>query len=143
MKKVIGLPTETNKKLVDLIKKTKINNYYIRNQADFRKRIVEDVKFDDDVLDVGKGMRDKFTNLKSKKITTIDVNDFGDYPDIIYDICSDPDENLVEKFDKIICLAVLEHVYDPFAAVKNIRKNAQRKWCFVWLCSLLILLPRS
>ena len=53
MKKVIGLPTETNQKLVDLIKKTKINNYYIRNQADFRKRIVEDVKFDDDVLDVG------------------------------------------------------------------------------------------
>ena len=122
MKKVIGIPTETNQKLVDLIKRTKINNYYIRNQADFRKRIVEDVKFDDDVLDVGKGMRDKFTNLKSKKITTIDVNDFGDYPDIIYDICSDPDENLVEKFDKIICLAVLEHVYDPFAAVKNIRK---------------------
>ena len=67
-------------------------------------------------------MRDKFKNLKSEKITTIDVNDFGDYPDIIYDICSDPDENLVEKFDKIICLAVLEHVYDPFAAVKNIRK---------------------
>ena len=122
MKKVIGTPTETNQKLVDLIKRTKINNYYIRNQADFRKRIVEDVKFDDFVLDVGKGMRDKFKNLKSKKITTIDVNDFGDYPDIIYDICSDPDENLVEKFDKIICLAVLEHVYDPFAAVKNIRK---------------------
>ena len=73
------------------------------------------------MLDVGKGMRDKFKNLKSEKITTIDVNDFGD-PDIIYDICSDPDENLVEKFDKIICLAVLEHVYDPFAAVKNIRK---------------------
>ena len=65
-------------------------------------------------------MRDKFINIKSK-ISTLDVNDFGDYPDIIYDICSESDETLVEKFDKIICIAVLEHVYDPFQAVKNIR----------------------
>ena len=73
------------------------------------------------MLDIGKGMRDKFANIKSKSITTVDVNDFGDYPDIIYDICSDPDEAFIEKFDKIICLAVLEHVYDPFQAVKNIK----------------------
>ena len=66
-------------------------------------------------------MRDKFSKIRSKKITTIDVNDFGDYPDIIYDICSDLDESLIAKFDKIICLAVLEHVYDPFQAVKNIK----------------------
>ena len=31
-------------------------------------------------------MRDKFKNLKSKKITTIDVNDFVDYPDIKMEI---------------------------------------------------------
>ncbi len=121
MKKIIGQPTQTNTKLIELIKKTKINNYYIKNQADFRNRIVEDIEPNDDVLDIGKGMRNKFVNIKSKKITTVDVNDFGDYPDIIYDICSDPDQILVEKFDKIICLAVLEHVYDPFQAVKNIK----------------------
>ena len=83
-------------------------------------------------------MRDKFTNLKSKKITTIDVNDFGDYPDIIY-ICSDPDENLVEKFDKIICLAVLEHVYDPFAAVKNIEKCLKKMVFYTAMCLLILL----
>ncbi len=121
MKKIIGQPIQTNTKLIELIKKTKINNYYIKNQADFRNRIVEDIGLNDDVLDIGKGMRNKFVNIKSKKITTVDVNDFGDYPDIIYDICSDPDQILVEKFDKIICLAVLEHVYDPFQAVKNIK----------------------
>ena len=121
MKKIIGQPTQTNSKLIELIKKTKINNYYIKNQEDFRKRIVEEIKPDDDVLDIGKGMRDKFANIKSKNVTTVDVNDFGDYPDIIYDICSDPDETFIEKFDKIVCLAVLEHVYDPFKAVKNIR----------------------
>ena len=121
MKKIIGQPTQTNTRLIELIKKTKINNYYIKNQVDFRKKIVEEIKPDDDVLDIGKGMRDKFANIKSKKVTTVDVNDFGDYPDIIYDICSDPDEALIEKFDKIVCLAVLEHVYDPFQAVKNIK----------------------
>ena len=121
MKKIIGQPTQTNTKLIELIKKTKINNYYIKNQEDFRKRIFEEIGLNDNILDIGKGMRDKFANIKSKNITTVDVNDFGDYPDIIYDICSDPDEELIERFDKIICLAVLEHVYDPFQAVKNIK----------------------
>ena len=121
MKKIIGQPEKTNSKLIDLIKKTKINNYYIKNQKDFRNRIIEDVKIDDDVLDIGKGMRDKFVKIKAKKILTVDVNDFGDYPDIVYDICSELDETLIKKFDKIICIAVLEHVYDPFQAVRNIR----------------------
>tara|TARA_A100001015_G_C14939322_1_gene691878 strand:- start:204 stop:881 length:678 start_codon:yes stop_codon:yes gene_type:complete len=121
MKKIIGQPEKTNSKLIDLIKKTKINNYYIKNQKDFRNRIIEDVKINDDVLDIGKGMRDKFVKIKAKKILTVDVNDFGDYPDIVYDICSELDETLIKKFDKIICIAVLEHVYDPFQAVRNIR----------------------
>ena len=67
MKKIIGQPEKTNSKLIDLIKKTKINNYYIKNQKDFRNRIIEDVKIDDDVLDIGKGMRDKFVKIKAKK----------------------------------------------------------------------------
>ena len=121
MKKIIGQPEKTNSKLIDLIKKTKINNYYIKNQNDFRNRIIEDIKLNDDILDIGRGMRDKFSKIKAKKILTVDVNDFGDYPDIVYDICSEPDETLINKFDKIICIAVLEHVYDPFQAVRNIR----------------------
>ncbi len=121
MKKIIGQPGKTNSRLIEIIKKTKINNYYIKNQKDFRSRIIEEIKMDDDILDIGKGMRNEFVNIKSKKILTLDVNDYGDYPDIICDICSDPDETLIKKFDKIICIAVLEHVYDPFQAVKNIR----------------------
>ena len=31
-------------------------------------------------------------------------------------------DSLKEKFDKIICIAILEHVYDPFKAVENLKK---------------------
>ena len=55
-----------------------------------------------------------------KKIDTLDVNDFGDYPDIICDICSDIN-GLQNKYDKIICLAILEHVYNPFKAIDNLK----------------------
>ena len=54
MKKIIGKPMQTNSKMIELIKKTKINNYYIKNQIDFRKRIAEDIQVDDTVLDIGK-----------------------------------------------------------------------------------------
>ena len=45
-------------------------------------------------------MRDKFTKIKAKKILTVDVNDFGDYPDIVYDICSELDETLIKNLIK-------------------------------------------
>lgn len=67
-------------------------------------------------------MRDKFNKIKSNSIQTLDVNDFGDYPDIIFDICDKIDNSLIKKYDKIICLAILEHVYNPFQAVENLKK---------------------
>ena len=54
-------------------------------------------------------------------IETLDVNDFGNYPDIVCDVCSNI-EGLENKYDKIVCLAILEHVYDPFKAVYNLKK---------------------
>ena len=33
---------------------------------------------------------------------------------------------LSERFDVIICLAVLEHVYNPFIAIKNLRKMLKK-----------------
>ena len=65
-------------------------------------------------------MRDKHSLIKAKKIDTLDVNDFGDYPDIICDICSDIN-GLQNKYDKIICIAILEHVYNPFKAIDNLK----------------------
>ena len=42
--------------------------------------------------------------------------------DEINDLCGEIDDNLRNRYDKIICLAVLEHVYNPFKAIDNINK---------------------
>tara|TARA_S200000501_G_scaffold299532_1_gene286329 strand:- start:299 stop:976 length:678 start_codon:yes stop_codon:yes gene_type:complete len=126
MKKIIGNPQRKNNQLIEIIKNTKINNFYIRNSGDFRNRILNNIDPKDDVLDIGKCMREKFDKIKSKNLVTLDVNDFGDYPDIIFDICDDLHEDLCEKYDKIICIALLEHVYDPFKAVSNLKKMLKK-----------------
>ena len=121
MKKIIGKPFETNQKLIKLIERLKINNFYLKNNKDFRDQILEDINNEDEILDIGKAMRDKFNKIVCKKVETLDVNDFGTYPDIVCDICSDVTQ-LENKYDKIICIAILEHVYDPFKAIFNLKK---------------------
>ena len=120
-KKIIGNPSQTNEELKKLINKIKVNYFYINNQKDFRSQILKEILEYDTVLDIGKAMRDKHSKINAKKIETLDVNDFGDYPDIICDICSDIN-GLQNKYDKIICLAILEHVYNPFKAIDNLKK---------------------
>ena len=121
MKKIIGNPNKSNNDLIELIKKTKINNFYLKNQKDFRDRILNEIDQNDYVLDIGMAMRDRHKKVKSKILETLDVNDFGEYPDIICDICSDI-SGLENKYNKIICIAILEHVYDPFSAVANLKR---------------------
>ena len=121
MKRIIGNPNRSNNNLIELIKKTKINNYYLKNQKDFRDRILSEIDQNDHILDIGMAMRDKHKKIQSQILETLDVNDFGEYPDIICDICSDIN-GLEDKYNKIICIAILEHVYDPFLAVNNLKK---------------------
>ena len=121
MKKIIGKPSETNQKLIELIERLKINNFYLKNNKDFRDQILKDINIEDEILDIGKAMRDKFNKIVCKNVETLDVNDFGNYPDIVCDICSDVTQ-LENKYDKIICIAILEHVYDPFKAVYNLKR---------------------
>ena len=44
MKKIIGNPHKINNDLITLIKKTSINNYYIKKQEDFRERVLNEIK---------------------------------------------------------------------------------------------------
>ena len=121
-KKIIGNPALINNELIKIIKNTKINNHYIKNTGDFRDHIIKNILDGDEVLDIGKAMREKFDYINCKKLETLDVNDFGDYPDIIFDLCSKNVDTLESKYDKIICIAILEHVYNPFDAVNNLIK---------------------
>ena len=122
----IGNPEKTNQKIKDIISLVKINEDYLNNSNDFREYILKSVNNGSAVLDVGKSMRNKYEKLNVKKKNTLDLNKFQDYPDFQLDL-SDPDlkieqTELYKKYDEIICLAVLEHVYDPFVALDNLKK---------------------
>ena len=125
MKKILGKPQDTNNKLISFIQRVKINDFYLKNKKDFRDQILNDIDLKDDVLDIGKAMRDKHQKIISKSLETLDLNDYGSYPDIVCDICSDLTD-LESKYDKIICIAILEHVYDPFRAVSNLKKMLKK-----------------
>tara|TARA_Y100001970_G_scaffold133745_1_gene164777 strand:- start:403 stop:1077 length:675 start_codon:yes stop_codon:yes gene_type:complete len=126
MKKIIGTPKTTNDKLIKQIGKTNVNYFYLKNKKDFRDQILVSIQQNDDVLDIGMSMRDKYSKIKSNSLETLDVNDYNEYPDIICDICDNID-GLENKYDKIICIAVLEHVYNPFKAVENLNIMLKEK----------------
>ena len=122
MIKKIGNPETLNNQIIQKIQNTKIDLFYIKNKSDFRDKILEDINMNESVLDIGKCMREKFFKIKSNNIQTLDVNEYENYPDIIFDLCDNLDTSLINKYDKIICLAILEHVYNPFRAVENLKQ---------------------
>ena len=63
MKRIIGKPHETNNKLICLIQRVKINDFYLKNKKDFRDQILSDIDPKDDVLDIGMAMRDKHQKI--------------------------------------------------------------------------------
>ena len=121
MTKIFGNPNLKNQYLIDLINNTKINHYYIKNYKNFKDRILKDISNEDVVLDCGKAMREKFQDIKCKSVETLDAYDYGDHPDIIFDLCSESANELQNRYDKIICISVLQHVYDPFKAINNLK----------------------
>ncbi len=120
MIKIIGNTENTNTKIISKINNTKIDFFYIKNKDNFRDRIVKEINKDDEILDIGKGMRDKYKNINCKKKEILN-KDASDDADIVFDLCQDLDNTLINKYDKIICLAILEHVYNPFLAVNNLK----------------------
>ena len=75
------------------------------------------------VLDIGKSSREDSDGIASLASIyhTLDINEFGDYPDILADLC-DPDlkDKLKFRYELIICNSILEHVYDPKTATDNL-----------------------
>ena len=78
------------------------------------------------ILDAGDSMRD-LRGMLNGRAETLDLNDIDaedenlTRPDILGDVCSPFPEWMHGRYDAVIALAMLEHVYDPPAAVRNFR----------------------
>ncbi|MEM6549925.1 MAG: methyltransferase domain-containing protein [Pseudomonadota bacterium] len=72
------------------------------------------------VLDIGAGMRGHgFAEGVARE--TFDINEFAFTPDLLGDVCQPFPEWMGGRYDAVVALAILEHVYDPHAAVENFR----------------------
>ncbi len=129
MIKIIGNPLSKNSNLKEIHKKIVIEDKFLKKKIEFRNEILSEIKGDMDVLDIGKSSRDLYDRIVCKSKKTLDINIFEDYPDYQFDLSEKINiekTELNEKFDVIICLAVLEHVYDPFIAINNLRKMLKK-----------------
>jgi SAM-dependent methyltransferase len=75
----------------------------------------------DRVLDVGQSTRAHIDLFDRQHIETVEINRDEPLADIIDDICA-PNRLQPDRYDGIVCLSVLEHVYDPFAAIGHIHR---------------------
>jgi len=110
-----------NARLQEITRRARIDLRYLHDDRS-RRHIVEATRDCARILDVGAGMRDHLGAL-GDRVETLDLNDFGDYPDILGDVCSPFPDWMEARYDAVIALAILEHVYDPAAAVANFRSS--------------------
>ncbi len=103
----------------DITLRAAIDMRFLHEDAS-RDMIVREVASAERILDVGASMRDHLAALEGR-VETLDIIDYGDYPDIMGDVCSPFPSDMKGRYDAVIALAILEHVYDPAAAVENFR----------------------
>jgi len=109
-----------NARLQDITRRARIDMRYLHDDRS-RRHIVAATLECARILDIGAGMRDHLAR-SGDRVETLDLNDFGDYPDILGDVCSPFPDWMEARYDAVIALAILEHVYDPAAAVANFRR---------------------
>lgn len=111
---------QRNERLKAIIERTHIDSTYLYRSEDLAEDKIRFLAQNcEKVLDVGKSSRKRFAYFKPGQVLTLDINKYENYPDIVDDLC-DLETNLLNRFDGIICLAVLEHVYDPLTATHNL-----------------------
>lgn len=119
-----------------IIDRTRIDYTYMHKDrgANYKQEIVDACAGMDAVLDVGRCLREFHDKLDCARVDTLDINDFGDYPNIVADICQPFPKAFEGRYDVVVALSILEHVYDPFAGVQNIRtllKDGGRAYVYV------------
>ncbi|MFQ5565026.1 MAG: class I SAM-dependent methyltransferase [Paracoccaceae bacterium] len=110
-----------NARLQAITRRARIDLRYLHDDRS-REHIVAATSEAARILDVGAGMRNHLGAL-GDRVETLDLNDYGDYPDILGDVCSPFPDWMAARYDAVIALAVLEHVYDPAAAVANFHSS--------------------
>jgi SAM-dependent methyltransferase len=109
-----------NARLRDITRRARIDLRYLHDDRT-REHVAAAARDASCILDVGAGMRGHLAAV-AERVETLDLNDFGSYPDILGDVCSPFPQWMARRYDAVVALAVLEHVYDPPAAVANFHR---------------------
>ena len=117
---------DLNARLQAITLRARVDLRYLHDDRT-RQHIVDAIRDCARILDVGAGMRGHLGQLAGR-VETLDLNDIDaaaenlTRPDILGDVCQPFPDWMVARYDAVIALAVLEHVYDPPAAVANFRQ---------------------
>lgn len=93
------------------------------NIAGLRREAASFVEGTDSVLDCGRSLRDQLPEVsaKARSFEILDYTEGRSKPTIIFDLCENSlPKNLLERFDKIFCFSILEHVGNPISAARNL-----------------------
>lgn len=114
-----------NARLQEITRRARVDQRFLHDDKT-REYIVAETTGAERILDVGDGMRGVQSRLAAE-VESLDLNDIDAKdenltpPDILGDICQPFPEWMHGRYDVVIALAMLEHVYDPPAAVANFR----------------------
>ena len=125
---------DKNNRLIQMIRKAEICwDYIYRTDVLQKEKIGFLARKCEKVIDFGKSSREHYALFRRDQAITVDINQGDDYPDIIDDLC-DISSLPPMSADGIVCLAVLEHVYDPFRATDNLHMLLKEGgYCFAYV----------
>jgi SAM-dependent methyltransferase len=90
-----------------------------------RKVFIEKyLKLTDSICDIGNQGKD-IPELASYKLVTLDITD-STCPDVVGDITKFNSHIPNGSYDALMCTEVLEHVVDPFAAIRELRRMVKK-----------------
>ncbi|MDH3667472.1 MAG: class I SAM-dependent methyltransferase [Paracoccaceae bacterium] len=117
---------DLNARLQAVTRRARVDMRYLHDDRS-REHIVKATQGMAMILDVGAGMRGHGRALPAQ-VETLDLNDIEEAetnltrPDILGDVCQPFPDWMTARYDAVIALAILEHVYDPAAAIGNFRR---------------------
>lgn len=112
-----------NSRLQEITRRVRVDLCYLHDDRT-RAHIAAASTADQMILDIGDGMRGHplTGTVESLDLNDIDAEDENlTRPDILGDVCQPFPEWMHARYDTVVALAILEHVYDPATAIGNFR----------------------